>query len=130
MKLKKYSFILLQRYYQQVFLRVLDLKLQEFDSNEEINLSRDWNDIDSQQVAQEMIGDSSTDKWINDYKANTGRKKPRVIIGNVVNKTEEHIQTDTFIKDLEKNLINSGNALFIASKDQRKDVRAERRSSS
>ncbi|MDR3256390.1 MAG: penicillin-binding protein activator LpoB [Endomicrobium sp.] len=95
------------------------------DSHEEIDLSGYWNDIDSQQVAQEMVNDFLTNRWLDDYRMQNGRK-PRIIIGTVLNKTEEHISTDTFVKDLERSLINSGKVTFVASKDQRSEIRAER----
>ncbi|MDR2252057.1 MAG: penicillin-binding protein activator LpoB [Endomicrobium sp.] len=95
------------------------------DSNEEIDLSGDWNDTDSKQVAQEMINDSFASKWVEDYKMANGRK-PRVIIGSVLNKTEEHISTETFVKDLERSFINSGKVTFVASKAQRTEIREEK----
>jgi PBP1b-binding outer membrane lipoprotein LpoB len=94
-------------------------------SNEEIDLSGDWNDTDSKQVAQEVINDSFASRWVEDYKMINGRK-PRVVIGSVLNKTEEHISTETFIKDLERNLMNSGKVIFVASKVQKTEVREER----
>ncbi|MDR1087119.1 MAG: penicillin-binding protein activator LpoB [Endomicrobium sp.] len=95
------------------------------DDNEEIDLSGDWNDTDSNQVAQEMITDSFASKWVEDYKMANGRK-PKVIVGSVLNKAEEHISTETFIKDLERSFINSGKVTFVASKSQRNEIREER----
>ncbi|HND64376.1 MAG TPA: penicillin-binding protein activator LpoB, partial [Elusimicrobiota bacterium] len=51
---------------------------------------------------------------------------PRVIVGTVLNKSHEHINTETFVKDLERELTNSGQVKFVASKDQRDEVREER----
>jgi uncharacterized protein (TIGR02722 family) len=101
------------------------LKVTRIDSNEEVDLSGYWNDTDSHLVAEEMINDSFANQWLNDFKKANARK-PRVIIGLVLNKTEEHISTETFVKDLEKNYINSGKVSFVASKDQRTEIRAER----
>jgi uncharacterized protein (TIGR02722 family) len=95
------------------------------DSNEEIDLSGYWNDTDSREVAKEMIDTSFSNQWLTDFNARNGRK-PRVIIGSVVNKTEEHISTETFVKDLERSLINSGKVTLVASKNQRAEIRAER----
>jgi uncharacterized protein (TIGR02722 family) len=100
-------------------------RVSRVDSSEEVDLSGYWNDTDSNQVAQEMINDSFANQWVVDYKKETGRK-PRVIIGAVLNKTEEHISTETFVKDLEKSFINSGKVTFVASKEQRAEIRAER----
>jgi uncharacterized protein (TIGR02722 family) len=95
------------------------------DSNDEIDLSGYWNDADSQHVAQNMIDDSSANQWIADYTKANGIK-PRVIIGEVLNKTEEHINTETFIKDLERSYLNSGKVTFVASKNQRDEIRSEK----
>jgi uncharacterized protein (TIGR02722 family) len=101
------------------------LKVSRVDSSEQVDLSGYWNDTDSQKIAEEMINDSFANQWISDYKKENNRK-PRVIIGTVLNKTEEHISTETFIKDLERNFINSGKVTFVASKAQRTELRAER----
>jgi len=101
------------------------MKVTRVDSDEVVDLSGNWNDTDSQLVAQEMIEESLQNPWYDDFmKANS--KKPRVIIGSVLNKTEEHIPTETFVKDLERNLLDSGKVTFVASSDQRQEVRAER----
>ncbi|WP_052569837.1 penicillin-binding protein activator LpoB [Endomicrobium proavitum] len=101
-------------------------KVTRVDSGEVIDLSGNWNDTDSQQVSQEMITESLTYPWYAQFAAEHKSVKPRVIIGSVLNKTEEHISTETFIKDLERNLINNGKVTFVASKDQREEIRAER----
>ncbi|MDR1522433.1 MAG: penicillin-binding protein activator LpoB [Endomicrobium sp.] len=100
-------------------------QVTRIDSNEEVDLSGYWNDTDSRLVAEEMLNDSFANTWLADFKKTNGRK-PRVIIGLVLNKTEEHISTETFVKDLERSYINSGKVTFVASKDQRVEVRAER----
>ena len=95
------------------------------DSDEEIDFSGNWNDTDSQLVSQEMIDDSMSRSWVDEY-ARKNDRKPKVIVGRVLNKTEEHISTETFIKDLEAALVNSGKATFVASSEQRDEIRAER----
>ncbi|MDR3253569.1 MAG: penicillin-binding protein activator LpoB [Endomicrobium sp.] len=95
------------------------------ESKEEIDLSGYWNDTDSHLVAEEMINDSFANQWFNDFRKANARK-PRIIIGLVLNKTEEHISTETFVKDLEKSYVNSGKVTFVASRDQRAEIRAER----
>jgi uncharacterized protein (TIGR02722 family) len=100
-------------------------QVTRIDSNEEVDLSGYWNDTDSHLVAKEMINDSFVTQWLADFKKANARK-PRVVIGLVLNKTEEHISTETFVKDLEKSYINSGKVTFVASKEQRAEIRAER----
>jgi uncharacterized protein (TIGR02722 family) len=95
------------------------------DVGDEIDLSGEWNDVDSQRTSQEMITQCLSRSWPEDWKSETG-KKPRVIIGRVANLSMEHLNTNTFVKDLERELINSGRVGFVASKDQRKGIHSER----
>jgi hypothetical protein len=44
----------------------------------------------------------------------------------VRNRSSEHLSTETFTKDLERALINSGRASFVASAEERLGVREER----
>jgi len=101
-------------------------QVSRLDSGEQVDLSGYWNDTDSQLTSQEMIKDSLSRPWVQVFMAQNKNKKPRVIVGQVLNKTEEHITTETFIKDLERELINSGLVTFVASSSQRDEIRAER----
>ncbi|MEK7672071.1 MAG: penicillin-binding protein activator LpoB, partial [Bacteroidota bacterium] len=49
-----------------------------------------------------------------------------VIVGTVRNRTSEHISTTTFIKNLERELLNSGKVSFVANKEERQEIREER----
>ena len=89
------------------------------------DLSGRWNDTDSQLVAKTMIRDILKRPWLEDFEEREDRK-PRVIVGTVLNRSHEHINTQTFIKDLERELINSGKIAFVASKSEREEVREER----
>ena len=55
------------------------------------------------------------------------RKKPVVIVGAVRNLSSEHIATETFTKDLERELVNSGRVTFVANPVERDPLREERR---
>jgi uncharacterized protein (TIGR02722 family) len=90
-----------------------------------IDLSGDWNDTDSRLVAEEMIRDVLSRPWLGEF---SGEKKrpPDVIVGTVRNRSTEHIPTVPFIKNLERELINSGQVNFVANKEERTEVREER----
>lgn len=94
-------------------------------SDTEKDLSGYWNDTDSKLVSDEMVKQLMDAYWVSDYSSKNGRK-PIVLIGNVRNKTSEHINTSTFTKDLEKELINSGRITFLAGNDTRSKVRDEK----
>lgn len=89
------------------------------------DLSGRWNDTDASLVAQEMIKDVLSRSWYDEFINNHGRK-PVVIVGTVRNLSTEHIQTETFITDMERELINSGSVKFVASKGERAEVREEK----
>ena len=95
------------------------------DAKEIIDLSGKWNDSDSQMVSKKMIGDCLGRPWIDQFQQKKG-DIPTVIVGKVRNKSHEHINTQTFVKDLERELINSGRITFVASKKERQQIRDER----
>jgi penicillin-binding protein activator len=90
------------------------------------DLSGKWNDTDSRLVSEEMIQDVLSRPWLNRFNRKKG-KPPTVIIGAVRNLSHEHINTRTFVNDLEKSLINSGEVDFVASASERSEIRSERR---
>ena len=49
-----------------------------------------------------------------------------MIVGTVRNLSHEHINTNTFVADMERALINSGSVDFVASKTEREEIREER----
>lgn len=93
--------------------------------DEQIDLSGDWNDTDSRLVAEEMIKDVLGRPWLAEFKGDK-KRTPVVIVGTVRNRTAEHIATTAFIKNLERELINSGRVDFVANKEERQEVRDER----
>jgi uncharacterized protein (TIGR02722 family) len=88
------------------------------------DLSGNWNDTDSRLVAEEVIQDVLSRSWLTKYNRSHG-KAPTVIVGTVRNLSHEHINTRTFIADMERELINSGEVEFVASAIDREEVRAE-----
>jgi uncharacterized protein (TIGR02722 family) len=84
-----------------------------------------WNDTDSRLVSEEMISDCLSRPWLGEY---TGRhdRKPVVLVGVVNNKTMEHISTETFVNDLQRELVNSGRVSFVAEKEIRELMREEK----
>jgi hypothetical protein len=91
-----------------------------------IDISGRWNDTDSRMVSEEMIRDCLERPWLQRFMDKHGGKPPTVIVGRVRNRSHEHINVQTFVKDLERALINSGMVQFLASKRERAGVREER----
>ena len=73
-----------------------------------------------------MILDCLERPWLERYQVRNPEKPPVVIVGTVKNRSYEHINTQVFIKDLERVLINSGRVQFVASKEERVELREEK----
>jgi uncharacterized protein (TIGR02722 family) len=100
-------------------------KVTRIDVDETVDLSGAWNDTDSRLVAEEMISDALSHPWTSDFAGKKGRA-PAVIVGSVRNFSHEHINMNTFVADMERALINSGRIEFVASSDERGEIREER----
>lgn len=99
--------------------------VERLDSQEVVDLSGAWNDSDSQLVAREMVEDSLSRPWITQFGKAQG-KDPAVIVGRIKNLSHEHINTNTFVANMERELINSGKVQFVASSSARDEIREER----
>lgn len=89
------------------------------------DLSGRWNDTDARLVAEEMIDDMLNRPWLQRFSGDADRQ-PVVIVGGVRNRSSEHIDTSVFIKDIERELINSGMVRFVATSEERAEIRDER----
>ena len=94
-------------------------------ADEATDISGRWNDTDSRLVAEAMVRDVLSRPWLGNF-VEQNDKKPVVIVGNIRNKSSEHIPVDVFIKDIERELINSAQVTFVASQEQREQIREER----
>ncbi|MFO7848684.1 MAG: penicillin-binding protein activator LpoB [Spirochaetia bacterium] len=99
--------------------------VQRTAADTQIDLSGRWNDTDSRLVSEEMIRDLMNRPWLNNFRSAEGRA-PVLIVGTIRNRSSEHIDTDTFIKDIERELVNSGMVRFVAASDEREQIREER----
>lgn len=102
-------------------------KVVRLDPAEQIDLSGRWNDTDSRQVAEEMTRDVLSKPWLERF---TGQQQrpPVVIIGVVINRSHEHIEAETFIKDIEREFINSGKVRVVENDFFREKLREEKES--
>ena len=99
--------------------------ITRLDESSVTDLSGKWNDTDSRLVAEEMVTDCLKRPWLTDFAAKEGRK-PVVTVSRIRNLSSEHINTETFTTDFERELINSNQVKFVAAKVQREDVHEER----
>jgi uncharacterized protein (TIGR02722 family) len=99
--------------------------VQRTAADEQTDLSGRWNDTDARLVAEEMIDDLLSRPWLDRFVGGEGRE-PVVIVGTVRNRSSEHIDTTPFVRDIERELINSGMVRFVAAAAQREELREER----
>lgn len=107
-----------------LFLTACSTKVTRVTHDSAIDLSGKWNDTDSRLVAEEMVRDALKAGWYGKYDA--AKTVPTVVVGEVKNKSHEHIATDAFIKDIERALLNSGKVEFVANKAERQELRDEK----
>ena len=100
-------------------------QITRLDTETVTDLSGRWNDTDSRLVAEEMVRDCLSRPWLTNFAAEQG-KKPVVVVGLIRNNSAEHIDTEVFTKDFERELINSAQVRFVAAKDYRAEIREER----
>jgi len=90
------------------------------------DLSGRWNETDSRLTAEEITAELMEHAWYSTYAAENAGKKPVIIVGMITNKSHEHIPAETFSKDIEKAIINSGRMKLVQAGNMREEIRAER----
>ena len=74
-------------------------KVERVPVGSQVDVSGQWNDYDALKVSEEMVSDSLRHRWLKDYLRENGRE-PVVIVGPIVNRTYEHIDSSVFVKYL------------------------------
>jgi len=100
-------------------------KVTRTGAEEVIDISGNWNDTDSRLTAEAMIKEALEGAWLAKFKQMQNRQ-PDVTVGKIVNRSEEHINTQTFVLDLQRALTNSGEVSFVASMGERGELREEK----
>jgi uncharacterized protein (TIGR02722 family) len=110
------------------------------------DLSDRWNDTDSRLVAEKMLEEVTNAPWLARFQQTHSKKvqqllseenemgqalvysehKPVLVVGTILNKSHEHIEAETFIKDLERALIKEGEIRIVANSTFREKLRGER----
>jgi uncharacterized protein (TIGR02722 family) len=101
-------------------------KVERVSTDETIDLSGRWNDTDSRLVAEALVNQVLGAAWVTNYLQNNEGRKPVVVVGLMYNKSHEHINASTFIKDIERSFINSGKVRLVQAGDKREELRQER----
>lgn len=94
--------------------------------DEQIDISGRWNNTDSRLTAEQLIEDVFKAPWLNNFLQAKGGQKPVVICGLVDNKSHEHIEAETFVKDLEQAFIQTQKVRLVQAGKKREELRAEK----
>jgi penicillin-binding protein activator len=100
-------------------------KVTRLDTTSTVDLSGRWNDSDSRLVAQEMVNDVLNRPWLGRFNSRHDRP-PVLIVADVRNRTHEHIDAETFMRNMERELLNSGMIRLVQGREFRELIRDER----
>jgi penicillin-binding protein activator len=103
-----------------------ETRITRVDSGVVTDLSGRWNDTDSRMVAESMVKEALEYPWLNGFSGSKHRQ-PVVVVGTIQNSSHEHINVNTFVTDLERELTNSQKVTFVAGKGDREELRTERK---
>jgi uncharacterized protein (TIGR02722 family) len=101
-------------------------KVTRVNENSVTDISGRWNDTDSRLTAEEITAELMDHSWYSTFASENAGKKPVLIVGIITNKSHEHIASETFSKDIEKAVINSGRIRLVQAGNMREEIRAER----
>lgn len=101
-------------------------KVTRIDPAEQIDISGRWNNTDSRLVAEDMTKTILGARWLTDHMAAKNGQRPVVIVGFVTNKSHEHIEAETFVKDVENSFITSQRVRLVQGGKKREELRAEK----
>lgn len=103
-----------------------ETKVTRVDAGLVTDLSGRWNDTDSRQTAEAMVKEALGTPWLDNYTRNHRGKQPVIVVGTIMNKSHEHINVQTFVTDLQRELVNSQKVTFVAGRGEREEIRQER----
>ena len=79
-----------------------------------------WNETDSRKTSEILIKSCLTKPWLNTFMATHSKQRPVVIVGDVENRTDEHIDTKALTDHVQDELINSGKVRFVNAERRQK----------
>ena len=94
----------------------------EYSDPEKVEIVDDkWNETDARKTAELMITSVLGRPWYEQFKKSHAGKQPIVIVQDIENRSDEHIDTKALTEFMESELINSGKVRFV-EKGRRQQV--------
>ncbi len=84
-----------------------------------VELSGEWNDVDAELVATEIIRDFLASDWIADWRARNGDRTPTLRLYPIRNRTTGYIDHRFFTKRFEAALVRSGKMTVLLANDEK-----------
>nr|WP_294794839.1 penicillin-binding protein activator LpoB [uncultured Mucilaginibacter sp.] len=109
-----------------LFFTACSRQVTRVSTDETIDVSGSWNNSDSRMVAQDLTTQIQNGPWMSNYAQAHPAKKPTVVVGLVQNKSHEHIEAETFIKDVESSFVNTQRVRLVQGGKKREELRAEK----
>lgn len=100
-------------------------RVTRIDPNTTTDLSGRWNDSDSRMVAEELTKQALMEPWRSRF-LDAKKRNPVIIVGVIQNKSSEHIEAETFIKDMQRVFVNAGSVRVVQNAVLREAMRKER----
>ncbi len=95
-------------------------------TDQAIDLSGDWNDVDADAVAKAIIDDCLSSPWIQEWRNQHEQRRPVVRLYPIKNKTSGYIDYRYFTKQIEQAFVRSGLVDVVSSREEAEDAREER----
>lgn len=109
-----------------MFITSCSRQVTRVSTDQTIDISGSWNNSDSRMVADDLTGKILTANWIGTYQDAHQGKRPTVIVGFVQNKSHEHIEAETFLKDVETSFVQTQKVRLVQGGKKREELRAEK----
>ncbi len=94
----------------------------EYSDPEKVEIVDDkWNETDARKTSELMITSVLGRPWYEQFKKSHAGKQPIVIVQDIENRSDEHIDTKALTEFMESELINSGKVRFV-EKGRRQQV--------
>jgi hypothetical protein len=100
-------------------------RVTRIDPNTTTDLSGRWNDSDSRMVAEELTKQALMEPWRGRF-LDAKKRNPVIIVGVIQNKSSEHIEAETFVKDMQRVFVNAGSVRVVQNAVLREAMRKER----
>ncbi len=79
-----------------------------------------WNETDAKKTARHMIAGMLEKPWLGEFSSSNGGKKPFVIVDDVENRTDEHLDVKILTDYIQDELINSRKVAFVNKEKRQK----------